>query len=263
MADISYPHTRRERPLPAWNTWLRLSVGLLYLALVSALYILVCILLLPSRVLRIYAGNLYGKLVGSVVSRLMGFRTVVHHAERLDPKRPAIYLANHASTLDMWIGMWQCPLGGCGTAKKEIVRVPFFGQAYWLSGHMLLDRGNRERAIATMQAVTEVVNGNKLSLWVWPEGTRSPDGRLQPLKKGFAHLALATKLPIVCLVQHNAHRLWPGRTFDIYPGELHIDVLEPIETSHWSSDTIDEHVAQVHSAFAAALGPDQQPQEAD
>lgn len=242
---LPLPHSRL---VVAWKC----LVAALVVGPLSVLYMLVCALLLPWRVLRIRVGKLYGTLCGRAVCALAGIRTRVENPERL--AGPAIFVCNHASTVDMWAGMPLAPHGSCGVAKKEIVRVPFFGQAYFLSGHLRLDRGNRERAIASMAEAGRLVRDNDLSIWMWPEGTRSRDGRLRPLKKGFVHLAIATGLPVVPVVFHDAHRLWPGRTLRIAPGELRVEVLPAIETGGWSAETSGLHALQVQSAFQDALG---------
>jgi len=225
---------------------------------VSILYWAVTLLLLPWRALRIRTGNMYGKFMGPTVFRLAGVKPVIEHRERIEQSRPAMYVSNHTSTIDMWLGMWICPYAGCGIAKKEIVRVPIFGLAYLLSGHLRVDRGNRERAIESMRKAAAVIAKHKLSMWVWPEGTRSRDGRLHPLKKGFVHMAIATRLPIVPIVFHDANKLWPGGTFQVTPGELRIEVLPEIRTDDWGDDSIDEHVHEVWAAFQGALGSHQQ-----
>ncbi|MFT4979752.1 MAG: lysophosphatidate acyltransferase [Myxococcota bacterium] len=239
---------------------LRFCAGFLFIIAFSIPYIFVVALLLPWRMLRIKCGNLYGKVVGPAVTRMSGTRAVINNAEALEGQKPAIYVTNHTSELDPFIAMWLCPLGGCGIAKKEIVRVPFFGQAYWLSGHLLIDRSDREKAIASMAEVGEIVRRNGLSIWIWPEGTRSPDGRLLPFKKGFAHLAIATGLPIVPVIAHSAHRRWPSRSTVMYPGQLDIDVLPAIDTAGWSTETLEEHVHQLRQVFIEALHPEQRPQ---
>ena len=230
---------------------------LLVVAPASVLYIVVCLLLMPWRSLRIRAGNLYGKIIGRSVLGAVGIKLRVSHRERLRASTPALYVCNHTSTIDMWAGMWLCPFGGCGVAKKEITKLPFFGQAYLLSGHLLLDRGDRQRAIASMEQVQRVVRKHRLSLWMWPEGTRSRDGRLQPLKKGFVHLAISTGLKIVPVVFHDADLMWPGHSLKIIPGEVRIDVLEPLDTSSWRLETADEHAIELWTRFRDALGPRQ------
>ncbi len=228
----------QRRPHGIISLVLRVVLAFLVIVPASIVLMVVSLLLIPSRRLRIQAGNVYGKVIGPTVFRLAGARPVFSNREGFADASPAIFVSNHSSTIDMWIGMWLCPYRGCGTAKKEIQRIPFFGQAYLLSGHLLLDRGNRERAIKSMAKAAEVIHKHRLSVWMWPEGTRSKDGRLRPLKKGFVHLALATRLPVVPVVFHHADHVWPGRTWKVTPGDIKIDVLEPIDTTNWSADTV-------------------------
>ena len=92
-----------------------------------------------------------------------------------------------------------------------------------------------------------------LSIWIWPEGTRSLDGKLIPFKKGFVHLALATGLPVVPVIVHGAHKVWPAKTMQFYPGEVKVEVLDPIKTDDWNRETVDKHVEEVRSFMAKAL----------
>ena len=74
----------------------------------------------------------------------------------------------------------------------------------------MVDFNPLDHTISSMKKVTDIVDQNKLSLWIWPEGTRSRNGRLTEFKKGFVHLALDTKLPIVPIISHRAHKRWPA-----------------------------------------------------
>ena len=238
---------------------IRLAVGFLLVAVCSTLTLLVALLLLPWRPARVKLCNYYGKFVGRAILWLAGATPEVRHRERIEQFRPAIYVSNHASTLDAFVAIWVCPIGGCGVAKKEILRIPFFGWLYLLSGHLTIDRGDRSSAIAALRDTADFVRKNGLSIWIWPEGTRSRDGRLQPLKKGFAHLALATKLPIVPVVVHRAHENWAKHTFMFQPIDLKIDILPAISTESWQPESIEAHLAEVHKAFADQLGESQKP----
>lgn len=237
----------------------RLGFGFLFIAITSVITMILALPLLPWRTLRIKLCNYYGKFVGLPVVLLARATPVVHHRERIAAAYPAIYVSNHTSTLDAFIAIWLCPVGGCGVVKKEIANIPFFGWLYRLSGHLKVDRGNRENAVAGLKATAEVVRRHRLSMWIWPEGTRSRDGRLLPLKKGFVHLAIATGLPIVPVVVHNAHKNWAKNGFMFNPVTVPIYVLPPIDTSSWRIETTDAHCAEVHRVFAAALPPEQQP----
>lgn len=241
------------------TSWLRLIGGFFCLATGSMLTFAVLLLFIPWRATRVRICNYFGKVMGPTLLWFAGAKPVVRGRELLDGSAPAIYVTNHTSTSDMFTAIWLCPIGGCGVAKKEVGNVPFFGWLYRLSGHLLIDRENRQNAIAALSKTAEFVKKNGLSMWIWPEGTRSRDGRLLPLKKGFAHLAIATGLPVVPVVVHGAHKGWEARTTTLHPMTLEIDVLPPIDTSRWTPETLDAHCEEVHRVFARALKDDQKP----
>jgi 1-acyl-sn-glycerol-3-phosphate acyltransferase len=238
---------------------LRLVAGFLFVAVTASLWMPIAVVLLPWRVLRIKLCNYYGKLVGYTITRIAGARPVVKHAERLDGSFPAIYVANHTSTLDAFLSIWLCPVGGCGVVKKEVLRIPFFGQLYFLSGHLAIDRGDRGKAIAALDEVGKVVREKGLGIWIMPEGTRSRDGRLRGFKPGFVHLAIATGLPVVPVVLHGVHEVWELGTYSFAAKDVDVDVLEPVDTSNWKAETAQAHADEVRALFAAALREDQRP----
>jgi len=233
---------------------LRFVLGFTWLTFWSILCMTLMVLALPFRTLRIRIGNFCGKMIGPFITRIIGTKLINPDRLKLKNSGPAIYVTNHTSSLDIFISMAICPYGGCGVGKKEVVRIPFFGWAYWLSGHLLIDRGNREKAVTSMNKLSKFVNDKKLSVWIWPEGTRSMDGKLIPFKKGFVHLALATGLPIVPVIFHGAHKRWPAKTMQFYPGEVRVEVLEPISTDSWTKDTLEDHIDEVRTVMASALG---------
>lgn len=232
---------------------LRIGTGFAILSIFSLLYMPLFVLFLPWRGIRVRLGNLYGKIITPIMLVCLGTPMQLHNAERLKSPRPAIYLSNHASQLDPLIAIKVCPFGGCGVAKKEIVKVPFFGWAYRLSGHLLLDRSNKESAIKSLMELGDLVKKHNIGVWIWPEGTRSVDGSLLPFKKGFAHIALQTKLPIIPVVVTEAEHRWPSKTLLINPGPFQVTVLEPISTDDWQSESIDEHIAFVENIYKEAL----------
>jgi 1-acyl-sn-glycerol-3-phosphate acyltransferase len=245
--------------MPKFTTLIRFLAGFACVAVGAVGIIVIAIPLIPFRSLRIRLCNFYGHTVGRAVMACAGASPVVRHRERLEAAMPAIYVANHTSTLDAFVSIWLCPYGGCGVLKKEILWIPFFGQLLLLSGHIAIDRKNKASAVEALNGVAALVKSKKLGIWIMPEGTRSKDGRLQPFKKGFVHLAIATGLPVVPVAYHGANRIWPLGPLAFNPGAFEIDVLPAIDTRGWKEETAAMHAEQVHDALAAALGPAQKP----
>ncbi len=252
MSDMS-EDSDLGRPRGRVSIILRVLLAFLIIGLLTIAVIPFCLCVLPWRIARIRVGNVYGRLVGSTVFRLAGIIPRLE-GRSIESHGPVLVVSNHASTIDMWIGMWLNPKRGCGVAKKEVMKIPFFGFIYWLSGHLLVDRSDRGSAISSLEELGDFVRSNRVGVWMWPEGSRSRDGRLKPLKKGFAHLAIATGLPVLPIVAHDADLRWPSDSFEIRPGPLRMVVLEPIDTSSWRSETVDLHVEELANVFNDALG---------
>jgi 1-acyl-sn-glycerol-3-phosphate acyltransferase len=231
----------------------RFAVGCVFLAICSTLCLALALLLLPSRVARIYLCNLYGHTLGRGVTALAGVTPRISNPERLRASMPAIYVANHTSSLDAFLCIWLCPYGGCGIFKKEIVRIPFYGWLAALSGHLLIDRGNVGRAVEALRGIAILVKRHKLGIWMMPEGTRSKTGEVLPFKKGFVHLAIATGLPVVPVVLHGANRNWEKGSFNFIPMTLDVEVLAPVTTTTWVEAHAGEHAEMIRALFVEAI----------
>lgn len=240
---------------------IRLIVGFTLMTIYTPVWFLAMVPLLPWRVARIKACNYWGKVTGSLVMKLSGCPLSIQGREHLDPERPALYVSNHTSILDLFLGMWISPVGTVGVAKKQVVYYPLLGQLYLLSGHLRIDRGNTHKAVASLLHLGEIVRKHRLSIWMWPEGTRSNDGRLLPFKKGIVHMALQTGLPVVPVVVMGAQDAWEKGTIRVKKVSITVRALPPVDTSGWELSRMEEHLAELHRIFVEALPPDQQPAE--
>lgn len=238
---------------------LRIFIGFVYMAVATVVHALILLLLFPSKNLRIRSCNYWGWVSGRFLLHVAGATVTVNGGDTMDGDRPVIYVSNHTSALDIFIGIWLGPEGTVGVAKKEVVYYPFFGQLYWLSGHLRIDRGDTGKAMVAMKELVRIVQAYRLSIWMWPEGTRSKDGRLQPMKKGIYHLALATGLPVVPVVVSGAHRVWEKGSMRVVPCDVRVDVLPAIDTRGWKDRPIQDVLDELHATFAAHLPADQQP----
>ena len=204
---------------------IRLVSGFVLMAVAVIIQFTLLLFIAPFERMRIKACNYWGHVVGPMMMRVTGSPVEWVGREKLVPYRPAIYVSNHTSSIDIFLGIWVAPVGTVGVAKKEIVFVPFFGQLYWLSGHLRLDRKNRERAVESLRELAKKILDYNLSIYIWPEGTRSSDGRLMRFKKGAFHMALQTGLPVIPVVVQGAHRSWEPKKLRIVPAPVKVTIL--------------------------------------
>jgi HAD superfamily hydrolase (TIGR01490 family) len=190
-------------------------------------------------------------LAGELGSVLAGVRLDVRGAEHL-ATRPAVFVFNHQSQLDVLILAKLLRGGFTGVAKKELANSPGFGLMFRLADVAFVDRHSTTQARKALEpAVQKLRNG--ISLAIAPEGTRSATPALGPFKKGAFHVAMQAGVPIVPIVIRNAGELmWRGaRT--IHAGTVQIAVLPPIRTTGWVAGELDKHVQQVRVQYLATL----------
>jgi 1-acyl-sn-glycerol-3-phosphate acyltransferase len=245
-----------------FTSLIRVLLALTWTGLTALPFLPILVLLLPWRYARVVVAAVYGKIFCGPSLAIFGIRPVYEGLEHLRANPRAVYVTNHASNVDPFIGMWMNPIGNVGVAKREVVWIPVFGQMYFLSGHLLINRSDARGAVAALNDTAAVAAKHGVGMWIWPEGTQPRDGRLLAFKKGFVHLAIATGLPVIPVVAHDAHLRWPARSLDIRPGPLRIQILPPISTADWSPDTAQDHADAVHDVFARALSPHQRPLDA-
>lgn len=238
---------------------LKLVLGLAILLLAALLQTAILLVLLPSRIARIRSCIVFARIMGVSTLGLIGCKLTVTGREHLDRHRPAIYVVNHVSLLDFFIAARLMPYGTVGILKRQVVLYPFLGQMVYLTGHLRIDRENREGAVASLKELADVVRRGKLSIYLSPEGTRSRSGRLLPFKKGPAHLALQTGLPIVPIVVHGAHKAWRPDSLALKGGHIHVQVLPAIDTSSWTPETTGQHMEELHALYVQHLPEDQRP----
>jgi putative phosphoserine phosphatase/1-acylglycerol-3-phosphate O-acyltransferase len=178
---------------------------------------------------------------------------IVRGREHLWSARPCVFVFNHQSKLDPILLMNMLREGFTGVAKKEAANVPGFGQFFRIAGVAFVERGNTGQAKQVLEPAVAKIRDERLSLVIAPEGTRSPTPRLGPFKKGAFHIAMQAGVPMVPIVIRNAGEImWRGAQ-TISAGTVEVAVLEPVETSTWTPQKIDEHVALVHGMFAETL----------
>src|SRR5215472_8532403 len=188
---------------------------------------------------------------GELGSMLAGVRLDVSGGEHL-ATRPAVFLFNHQSQLDVLILAKLLHGGFTGVAKKELSRSPGFGLIFRLADVAFVDRHDHEQAVRALGPAVQKLRAG-ISLVIAPEGTRSPTPALGPFKKGAFHVAMEAGVPIVPIVIRNAGELMWRSAKTIQSGTVQVDVLPPIPTTGWVATDLDTHVREVRGQYLATL----------
>lgn len=169
------------------------------------------------------------------VTSFAGVKIVVENRATLSPEQPYVFMANHASSLDIWAAFVAIPRRVRMIAKKQLARIPLFGWAMWAGRFIFIDRQN---AVAARRSIDEA--GRRIhdgeSVLIFPEGTRTRDGSLAPFKKGGFHLAIKAGVPIVPVALCGTRELMPRGSLFLYAGTIKVIIGEPIQTQGLSEE---------------------------
>lgn len=158
-----------------------------------------------------------------------GGKPEIHHEERLQLDRPAVYLFNHQSAYDIAVAFVSIPVPLRFVAKRELVYIPFLGWYMWATGMIFVDRGKGPKAIKSLRKAARLVRDGA-NIIAFPEGTRSDDGRIGPFKKGMFVLAIEAGVPIVPVAIEGSRVVMPKNSFRFRPGKVTVNIGEPIPT---------------------------------
>lgn len=156
-----------------------------------------------------------------------GVRIRVVGRERLDPAQNYLFMPNHCSNVDPPVVAAALRRDTRMLAKASLFRIPLFGQALRFAGFVPVERERREAAIAAVEKAAEGLRRG-LDFVVFPEGTRSRDDELLPLKKGPFFMALAGGVPVVPIRLTGSRRVMPRGGTVIRSGEIGVEIREPI-----------------------------------
>ncbi len=186
--------------------------------------------------------------------RLADVTVRVEGAEHLAIDGAAIVVANHESWFDVWALAGWLPIDPHFIAKHELSRIPIFGKAWQACGHISVDRGDRESAIASLERAGQRVRDEGLRMVLFAEGTRSATGELQEFKKGPFVLAIQGGVPIVPVGIIGTRPLMPKGSYRIGRGEILVRVGEPISVAGMEHADRDRLKDKVRSAIADLRG---------
>lgn len=165
---------------------------------------------------------------GGGIVRAAGVEVELDGAEHIDPDRPQIVVANHASWFDVFALAARFPGAFHFVAKKELAQIPVFGKAWRACGHIEIDRSDHAAAVASLEQAAEKIRSEDATIIMFPEGTRSPTGEVMRFKKGAFVLALKAGVPVVPVALVGSRDVMPKGSWLVRPGRIRIRIGPPI-----------------------------------
>jgi 1-acyl-sn-glycerol-3-phosphate acyltransferase len=189
-----------------------------------------------------------------LIAWTIGARIRVYGKENVRPDKNYVYMANHCSLVDIPALFAYLPYQFRIMAKKELFYVPFMGWHLWSAGNFPVDRSDGRKTAQSLRKVIEGVRKGK-SLAVFPEGTRSYDGRLQPFKPGAFKIAMRARVPIVPVTIRGTHDLLPKGSLAPRGGRVEVIIGKPIDPRDYSDKQLSEVMEEVRQAIQQSLEP--------
>jgi 1-acyl-sn-glycerol-3-phosphate acyltransferase len=176
-------------------------------------------------------------------------KVTVNGLSNVDLSKSYIYMCNHQSNYDIPVLMGCLPVQFRWLAKAELFKIPIFGRSMRSAGYISIDRFNRESAFESISEAAERIKGG-VSVMIFPEGTRSIDGKIRPFKKGGFVLAVDAKVPIIPVVLHGTRSIMPKGRLRINHGHVVMDILAPVDTTGYTRESKDELIEQVRNIIS-------------
>lgn len=187
------------------------------------------------------------------ILRTAGVEVELEGAEHIDPDRPQLVVANHASWFDVFSLAAYFPGPFHFVAKKELARIPVFGRAWRVCGHIEIDRSDHAAAVASLDRAAEKIRSENATIIMFPEGTRSPTGEVRRFKKGAFVLALKAGVPVVPLAVSGSHEVMPKGRWVVRSGRIRIRIGRPIPVDELELADRDRLLRQSREAVIGLL----------
>lgn len=188
-----------------------------------------------------------------IILWISGVRVDVRGVENLDPAKPRIYLVNHQSFFDIFVLLAKLDLHFKYILKQELMRIPVLGYTMKRARYISINRDNPREAVRSMNEAAERMREGA-SVVVFPEGTRSKDGRLQTFKRGGFRLALKSGCDVVPVTLQGSHMIAAKGSLHIRPTRVTMTIGAPIPLEGYNKKDMDEIMARVHKIMRLQLG---------
>jgi 1-acyl-sn-glycerol-3-phosphate acyltransferase len=243
---------RRPNPLPRLYRWqsniLRAPFFFLATGFFGTLALLASLVAKTGR-----TQHRIARIWARACVRISGSRLIIYGVENLHKYPVAVYAANHTSYMDTPVVFSALPFQFRILAKKELWSMPFIGWYLNRSGQIPVDADNPRATLSSLSGGVKALRSG-MPLFVFPEGSRTPDGELQAFLSGAAFLAIRAQLPLVPIALSGVYDLLPIHAHHFYPGDLVLSAGEPIDTTGMTLRQADELTSRARGEIARMLG---------
>jgi 1-acyl-sn-glycerol-3-phosphate acyltransferase len=195
----------------------------------------------------------YGRWMMRVGRIILGIDVEVTGLDRLDRETPYVFMSNHVSFLDGPLLMTILDRLARVIVKRFVFRIPILGLGMRFSGYVPLDREGAGAGRRSIARAAQWIKEKGYSFLIYPEGTRSFDGKLLRFRRGGFFLALESGAPIVPVTVQGTYELMPRGKWLVRKGRVKITLHEPIPVTGYTQDTMAELVDRVKAAVSSAL----------
>ena len=243
------PDEAKESPYGGWRIALNRFVWRAFIFTTGAFVVFVE-RVLPNRGI----GGRIASTAARVMNRCVGARVQVRGLEKLDPRSAYVFVPNHRSHFDIAALIGTLP-GARFAGKKQLFDDPGLGPPMRALGMIAIDRDDPSAARRALDEAAES-GGRKISVVIFPEGTRAPPGEMLPFKGGAFVFAIQAQVPIVPIAVHNTANVMPAHGYlSILGGPVVVEILDPISTAGMTTEDRNHLKEQVRKTLIEALRP--------
>lgn len=188
----------------------------------------------------------------------MGLTCSIYGADKIVPGTSYIITPNHQGNADILALVTTLPSRFRWVIKRELLKIPMFGWALGATGAISLNRSDRKQSVRSLRDGASKLAGG-WSVLIYPEGTRTSDGNLQPFKKGAFMMAVQTGIPILPVTCNGGFKVLPKKTIVFHPGHVTLTVGDPIPTEGLTEEDVPELMEKTRAAISKNFDPDYNP----
>ncbi len=188
-----------------------------------------------------------------VILWVCGVKVRTSGLENVEPEVPRIYMTNHQSFFDIFGLLANIPVDFKFIMKQELMKIPLLGPAMRRVGYIGIEREDPRQAVKSMRQAAQRIRGG-VSVVMFPEGTRSLDGRLLPFKRGGFNLALKSGCDIVPVAISGSNRIVPKGSLKINKGSFDIHIGHPISIKDYDRKNIEQLMDRVRESMEGLMG---------